>query len=60
MWNDPAPGDADDYDPKTARTLIAEAFHTFGEEAAFSLALLLGVEFEECAEDIERARRRLH
>lgn len=56
MWNDPA--QAEDYDPETARALVAEAFHTFSEEAAHQLALLLGVEFEECADAIERARFR--
>ena len=42
------------------RALVATAFHVFGEDAAFALALRLRVEFEDCAEDIERFRYRPH
>lgn len=41
-----------------ARDLVAEAFHTFGEDAARALADRLGVPFEACGEAIERLERR--
>lgn len=40
------------------RSLVAEAFHTFGEPSACRLAKSLGVDFETCRGDIERFGRR--
>ncbi|MGD6519201.1 hypothetical protein VWQ21_22660, partial [Xanthomonas citri pv. citri] len=53
-------GEPEEVDDATKRHLVAEAFHTFGEAAARSLADQLGVAFEECGEAIERLERRSH
>lgn len=50
--------DARDAGPATKRNLVGEAFHTFGEDAARSLADELGVDFDACGEAIERLERR--
>lgn len=50
----------DEPTPAEKRDLIGEAFHTFGEAAARSLAEDLGVPFEDCGEAIERLEHRPH
>lgn len=41
------------------RSLVGEAFHTFGEPAARALARRFRIAFEDCQEAIDRLRHRL-